>query len=98
MFVAALRSLGISKQRMSLSIRLHTGIDPRAALRFWREATGIQSMRMIPIQVIKGKKKGKLPYGMCRVRVSAGIRERLLLQTMIRIIGEDAARRVVSNP
>ena len=58
--------------------------------------TGLSKKTIALVEVIEGKKKGKLPYGMCRVRISSGIRERLLIQSAIQLIGKEASEKVLS--
>lgn len=96
-FITCLYSIGVSKARLSLSLRLHAGLSVLNAKKFWSKTTGIKESSIGRIEIIEGKKKGKLPYGMCRVRVTSGIRDRLLIQSAISIIGKDAHKRLVSS-
>lgn len=95
-FILCLRSLGISSGRLSLSLRVHSDINIQQAKIFWSSITGLPQERIGRIEVIEGKKKGKLAHGMCRVRIRSGIRERLTIQTAISLIGKDSAKKVVS--
>lgn len=96
-FLWALYRLGITKERISLSLRVHEGISIAEAKSFWSDALQISEKAISRVEVITGKKKGKLPYGMCRIRVSSGVRERLWIQTAIRTVGNTAKERVVSE-
>lgn len=72
-FVKGLQEVfGIPKDRLRISIRLYEDIDKELSLQFWSEITGVPSDKFVSINVLKGKKHGKLPYGMCRVRVQKG--------------------------
>ena len=95
--MSSLDSLNIGKDRIDLSLRVHKGISVPKAKMFWSRAIGVPINRIGRIEVIEGKKKGKLPHGMCRVRVRSGIRERLFIQTAISVIGKDSHERVVSK-
>lgn len=95
-FIVCLKDLGIDLDRISLSLRIHDDLDSSLAISFWSQTLGIARSRIGKIEIIKGKKKGKLPYGMCRVRVRSGIKERLLLQAAISLIGKESAGRVLS--
>lgn len=95
--LSSLPSLGISKDRISLSLRVHSDISVLQAKTFWSKVTGLPQNCIGRIEIIEGKKKGKLPHGMCRIRVRSGIRERLLIQSAISLIGKDAAERVISS-
>ncbi len=95
-FIRCLIEIGITRSRITLSLRVHKDIPLDRAKKFWSEATGLSEDRITRIEVIEGKKKGKLPFGMCRVRVSSGIRERLRIQTAISIVGAESERWLIS--
>lgn len=92
-FASCLQDFGITKDRIRLSLRVHGDVSLRASKDFWSTTLGIPLHHFGRIEVIDGKKKGKLPYGMCRIRVLGGVKERLLIQTAISIVG-----RKLSNP
>ncbi|MEJ0053469.1 MAG: helix-turn-helix domain-containing protein [bacterium] len=94
-FLRCLRTLNIASARLSLSLRLHDDIPVQRAKIFWARVTGLPIAKITRIEIIKGKKKGKLPYGMCRVRVSSGIQERLFVQSAIGLIGAESGKRLV---
>jgi len=94
-FIVCLRALGIHTDRLSMALRIHEGISPSRAKAFWCRTTGIPASRTNKIEIIRGKKTGKLPYGMCRVRVRSGIQERLLVQSSIELIGKDCTKRLL---
>lgn len=96
-FIFCLGSIGINSDRLTISIRIHSDVDLDAAKSFWISKTNLPENSIRGIEIIEGKKKGKLKYGMCRVRVSSGIRERLLVQTMISLIGKESDYRLVSQ-
>lgn len=96
-FILCLRHIGIDKRRLSLSLRVHSDISVNEAKKFWAKITGIPVNETTRVEIIEGKKKGKLPYGMCRVRVLSGISERLLVQSMISIIGNEADKELLSS-
>ncbi|KKS70348.1 MAG: hypothetical protein UV41_C0026G0005 [Candidatus Daviesbacteria bacterium GW2011_GWA2_42_7] len=64
--------LGINKDRLQVSLRLYEDIDKERSLDFWSQLTGVAKERFINVHILPGKKKGKLEYGMCRVRVAKG--------------------------
>ena len=96
-FIAGLNDLGIPKERLHLSLRVHSNISIPQAKMFWSKTTGLPQSAIGRIEVIEGKKKGKLPHGMCRVRVRSGIRDRLFIQSAIELIGKDSSKKVVSS-
>lgn len=72
-FVKGLQNvLGIKKERLAASIRIYEDLDRQKCLQFWSKITGIPVNSFVNVNVLKGKKKGKLPYGMCRIRVKKG--------------------------
>lgn len=94
--IYGVQSLGISRDRLEFSLRMHSDVHKKEAIAFWSKVTGLAEEKMTRIEVIEGKKHGKLKYGMCRIRVRSGIRERLLLQSAIGLIGKTSCERVVS--
>lgn len=66
------QALGISTDRLSLSIRIYEDLDKEKCLKFWSEVTGVPVDKFISVNVLKGKKVGKLEFGMCRVRIKKG--------------------------
>lgn len=95
-YILCLQNLGIRKERISFTLRVHSNVDIQEAKKFWTSITSVQINSGRKVEIIEGKKKGKLKYGMCRVRVQAGIRERLLIQNMILLIGKDSDNKLVS--
>ncbi|MEK7551747.1 MAG: hypothetical protein AAB532_04080 [Patescibacteria group bacterium] len=62
----------ITKERISVSIRIFEDMDKDKCLDFWSKVVDIPKENFLNVYILKGKKKGKLEYGMCRVRVSKG--------------------------
>lgn len=62
----------ITRERLQISIRIYEDIDKEKSLTFWSGVTGVAKENFINTHVLPGKKKGKLEYGMCRVRVAKG--------------------------
>lgn len=71
-YVKCLKELGIDKNRLSANIRIYEDLDADKACRFWSKIIGIPKREIKYVNVLYGKKKGKLPYGMCRLRVKKG--------------------------
>lgn len=96
-FLYCLRSvLHLPNTRLSMAIRLHEGISVKAAKSFWKRITNLPYDQDRKVEIVPGKKKGKLKYGMCRIRVRSGIRDRILLQSLISQIGKECSERVLS--
>jgi len=72
-YIGILRDvLGIKNDQLRISIRIYEDLDKNTCLEFWSSVVRIPKKKFINVNVLLGKKKGKLPYGMCRVRVSKG--------------------------
>lgn len=72
-FVDGLRDvLGVENERISVSIRVYEDMDINKCLDYWSYITGIKKEKFLGVNVLNGKKKGKLEFGMCRVRVLKG--------------------------
>ena len=95
-FILCVKELGIPKHRLSLSLRVHSDISIPKAKKFWANTTTVSAKNIEYVEVIEGKKKGKHPYGMCRVRIRSGIRERVFIQSLISLIGKDSKNKIVS--
>jgi len=71
-FVNGLKELGIGKERLSINLRIYEDLDQKKVCNFWSKVVGIPKERIMYVNILKGKKKGKLKYGMCRVRIIKG--------------------------
>jgi hypothetical protein len=64
--------LKIDGKNIRASIRIYEDLDKNTCLGHWSEMIGIPMNEFVNIDVLKGKKTGKLPYGLCRIRVRKG--------------------------
>ncbi len=64
--------IGIPKNRLRLNIRIYEDMDEQKCINYWLAVTGLGRNNLSSVNVLSGKKKGKLEYGMCRVRVTKG--------------------------
>jgi len=72
-FVTGLREVfNIDENRLRISVRIYEDLDRKKCLSFWSKIVGIPEEKFINVNVLSGRKKGKLEYGMCRVRVAKG--------------------------
>ncbi|MBP9748536.1 MAG: hypothetical protein KBD17_02890 [Candidatus Pacebacteria bacterium] len=95
-FIICLQKMGIPRNRLSFTIRIHSNISAEEAKEFWSHTTKLPRNLIQKVEVVEGKKKGKLPYGMCRIRVKSGIRERLLIQSAIALVGKSCNKKLLS--
>lgn len=72
-FVNGLREVfKIDDNRIRVSVRIYEDLDKNKCLNFWSNIVGMPTEKFTSVNILSGKKKGKLEYGMCRVRVSKG--------------------------
>jgi len=71
-FVRCLEEFGVAKESLRVSIRTYEDLDRKKVCAFWSKIIGIPKKSIINVNVLRGKKRGKLKYGMCRVRVKKG--------------------------
>lgn len=79
-FMDILRSeFKIKNSDFKISIRIYEDLDKNKCIYFWSAVTKINLHNNVSINILPGKKVGKLEFGMCRVRVRKG---GLLLKTI----------------
>ena len=71
-FIKGLLFLGVDRSRIKISLRLFSDIDEKVAKDFWLSKLGLNDCQLGLTEWRDGKKSGKLPYGMCRLRVIKG--------------------------
>jgi len=62
----------IPASRLRVSIRIYEDLDKDKCLDFWSKIIGIQPDQFVSVIILRGKKAGKLSYGICRVRILKG--------------------------
>lgn len=85
-FIECLKSLGVTKKDLRINIRVYEDLDIPAAISFWAKVVGIPKSQIVSVNVLKGKKKGKLQYGMCRVRIIKGGYLLKLIKSLVDLI------------
>ena len=71
--IIGLRELfSIATKDLRVSIRIYEDLNKDMCLKFWSKITGVKIEDFVSITILPGKKKGKLPHGMCRIRVLKG--------------------------
>lgn len=72
-FVSGLKEiLGIEQKDIRASIRIYEDLDKNICLNHWSKITNIPVDEFVNVDVLKGKKTGKLQYGLCRIRIKRG--------------------------
>lgn len=95
-FISCLEELGIKKSDLRISIRIYSNVDIDKAKKYWATVCGVSTTSIIYINVLNGKKTGKLPYGMCRVRITKGGKYFKLIMSMIEFIKLNAIDKKLS--
>lgn len=85
-FLHCLKDLGVKNEDLKISLRLYEDIDQKKAKDFWAKITRVNVNRISGIETIRGKKQGRLKYGMCRVRIRKGARYFKIIMSMIDLI------------
>ncbi len=62
----------VKKDDLKITIRIFEDLDKNECLKYWSLITEVPSNKFLNTDILKGKKVGKLNYGMCRVRVKKG--------------------------
>ena len=84
--ILCLKELGINDAGLKISLRLFEDINKKKAVSFWTKTLSLPVGMIQKVDVIQGKKVGKLQYGMCRVRVQKGGRYFKLIMSMIDLV------------
>ena len=72
-YVNGLREVfGVNDDKIRVSLRLYEDLDRGKCLSFWSQIVNIPKEKFVNVNVLAGKKKGKLEYGMCRIRILKG--------------------------
>ena len=85
-FVRCLEDFGVPRKRLKISIRIYEDLNREKCLNFWADLIGITKNDIVGVDVLVGKKVGKLEYGMCRVRVTKGAPYFKMLKRSIELI------------
>lgn len=72
-FLKGLRDIfHIPDDRIRANIRIHSNLNHDDCLNYWSKLLDIPASNFCKTEVVEGNKKGKLQYGMCRLRVKKG--------------------------
>jgi hypothetical protein len=87
-FVECLKTFGIQSERLRIHIRVFEDLEIRKATKFWAKVVGVPEKYVVSVNVLNGKKKGKLQYGMCRLRVLKGGYMLKLVNGLVDVVSE----------
>ena len=94
-FVECLKIIGVKKDDLRITLRLYNDLNRQRAIKYWSDLLEISADKILGVNTLYGKKKGKLKYGMCRVRVAKGGPYFKLIMSMIDLIKSDFNAAVV---
>ena len=86
--VQCLRELGIQDFEFKATLRIYSDLNKQKAVQFWSKSLGLPAECFANVNVLSGKKEGKLLYGMCRLRVLKGAKYFKLIMSVIERIKE----------
>lgn len=72
LFIQGISVIGVKKESLRVSIRVYEDLDVQKVKQYWSKIIGVSHSAITSVEVLQGKKHGRLPYGMCRVRVARG--------------------------
>lgn len=83
-----LRKLEVPETDIVVSLRVFEDLLSNIIVikTYWASILGVAPTTIHSVNVVTGKKSGKLPYGMCRVRVRSGKNVFKLVMSMIEIL------------
>lgn len=72
-FIGILREVfKISNDKLRVSIRIYEDLNRNKCISYWSKILDIPEKEFGNVNVLNGRKKGKLKFGMCRIRLSKG--------------------------
>ncbi len=87
-FIVCLKEIGVQGKDLRITLRIFEDMDSDKEVDFWAKYIGIPKEVINNVNILFGKKVGKLPHGMCRVRVAKAGKYFKLLMSMIDVFRE----------
>lgn len=85
-FVECLGEIGVTRDMLKVTLRIYEDLPVVKIRKYWAHTLNIPEKNILGVNVLKGKKVGKLKYGMCRIRVAKGAPHFKLIMSMIELI------------
>jgi hypothetical protein len=85
-FVECLYLIGVKKENLKITLRIYEDMNPSKIKKFWANLLSVPLNQISNINILYGKKGGKLEFGMCRIRVKNGGRYFKLIISMIDLL------------
>ncbi|MCL5004774.1 MAG: hypothetical protein M1170_02420 [Patescibacteria group bacterium] len=88
-FIESLKELGIAKDKLRITIRIYEDINREKAIEYWAKIIKVPKSQILNVNILKGKKTGKLEFGMCRLRITKSAPYFKIIQSIIKLIKEN---------
>ncbi len=85
-FINCIKKLGVTDEDLLVSVRIYEDLNPKKVIAFWAKHLNFRKELIRSVNVLYGKKLGKLKYGMCRVRVRKGAKYFKIIMSVIDLI------------
>ena len=85
-FIDSIKGIGVTKDRIKASIRIYNDINKDQAIKYWSNILKLNKNQFFNTEITNGNKKGKLKFGMCRLRVEKSSKEFKLLMSLISVV------------
>jgi hypothetical protein len=85
-FVSSIQDIGITKDKLRVTLRIYEDVNADDAIAYWSRIVGVPKDQILNVNILSGKKLGKLKYGMCRIRVKKGAKYFKLIMSVIDLI------------
>ncbi len=85
-FIKLLKEIGVSIDRVKASVRIYENMSEEKTINYWYKTLEINKSQFYKTEVVKGNKKGKLEFGMCRLRVEKSSKEFKLIMSLISVV------------
>ncbi|HCP08270.1 MAG TPA: hypothetical protein DIT25_00495 [Candidatus Moranbacteria bacterium] len=85
-FISCLKEIGVKEKDFRISLRVYSDINIKSAKKYWAKVCNVDMEQILNVNILSGKKIGKLPYGMCRIRVSQSGKSFKLIMSLIEFI------------
>lgn len=72
----------VSKDRLTPTIRIFSGMDEKKCLNYWSKITGLPKSRFF-VRINDGGAKSRTKYGMCRIMIKKGSNTLKLINSLI---------------
>lgn len=88
-YMSCVKELGVPDAAFSFALRIFGEVPMEEARSHWARELRVPETRIKIGEVVDGKKVGKLPFGMCRIRVRGGEKYFKLVMSMIELVAAE---------